>query len=156
VDPLDPVQIAEAIRWVADHPEMAREMGRRGRKAVDEQYNWEREAYKLRMLYERIGLPAEESRIGNRLEEHAVERVSVTIPVYNEEAFIKDVLSSLVDQDYSGHIEIILVDAASTNATAEIAAGIGRTMPDNRSLILLQNAERHIPISLNMQTFPQL
>jgi len=54
VDPLDPKAIAEAIRWLLEHPEEAEEMGKRGRKAVLEKYNWEREAEKLLDLYRKL------------------------------------------------------------------------------------------------------
>lgn len=54
VDPLDPEAIAETMRWILEHPDEAGEMGRRGRRAVEEKYNWETEAGKLRSLYERL------------------------------------------------------------------------------------------------------
>jgi glycosyltransferase involved in cell wall biosynthesis len=54
VDPLDPKAIAEAIRWLLEHPEEAEEMGKRGRRAVVEKYNWEREAEKLLDLYRKL------------------------------------------------------------------------------------------------------
>jgi len=54
VDPLKPEQIAEAIRWIADHPVEARQMGENGRHAVEEEYNWERESKKLILLYESL------------------------------------------------------------------------------------------------------
>ncbi len=54
VDPHDPDAIAEALAWLASHPGEAREMGRRGRAAVLERYNWEREAEKLLDLYREL------------------------------------------------------------------------------------------------------
>ncbi len=46
---------------------------------------------------------------------------SVIIPAFNEEDSIADCLKSLKKQDYPGKIEIIVVDNASTDKTAEIA-----------------------------------
>ena len=51
VDPLQPRAIAEAMQWILDHPEQAQDMGRRGRKAVETSYTWEREGEKLVRLY---------------------------------------------------------------------------------------------------------
>jgi glycosyltransferase involved in cell wall biosynthesis len=52
VDPLNPREIAEAIQWILEHPEEAKRMGERGRKAVLEHYNWDREAEKLLKIYD--------------------------------------------------------------------------------------------------------
>lgn len=54
VDPLDVQGIANAIAWLLDHPREAAEMGRRGRRAVLERFNWSAEAKKLVGLYERL------------------------------------------------------------------------------------------------------
>jgi glycosyltransferase involved in cell wall biosynthesis len=54
VDPLDPAAIAQAMRWVLDRPQEAQEMGRRGRRAIETVYNWEREAQKLLALYDQL------------------------------------------------------------------------------------------------------
>ena len=54
VDPLDPVAIAEAIDYLITHPEDAERMGRNGRRAVDNMYNWEHEYQKLLTFYDSI------------------------------------------------------------------------------------------------------
>jgi glycosyltransferase involved in cell wall biosynthesis len=54
VDPEDRRALADAMQWVLDHPDEAREMGRRGREAVLTTYNWESEGRKLVALYERL------------------------------------------------------------------------------------------------------
>jgi len=54
VDPLNPKAIAEAIEYLVTHPEEARKMGQNGRRAVEEKYNWEKEATKLLQLYEQL------------------------------------------------------------------------------------------------------
>ncbi|MBM3349930.1 MAG: glycosyltransferase family 4 protein [Betaproteobacteria bacterium] len=51
VDPLNPTAIAEAIDYLIIHPEEAERMGRNGRRAVEEQFNWEHEATKLIDFY---------------------------------------------------------------------------------------------------------
>jgi len=51
VDPLNPAAIAEALVWLFRHPVEAAEMGRNGRRAIVENYNWEREAKSLISTY---------------------------------------------------------------------------------------------------------
>lgn len=51
--------------------------------------------------------------------------ISVVIPAFNEEAGIAACLSSLIEQDYAGRVEVIVVDNASTDATADIARAYG-------------------------------
>lgn len=47
VDPTDPDAIVEKVRWLVAHPDEARAMGERGRRAVRSTFNWGREAEKL-------------------------------------------------------------------------------------------------------------
>ncbi len=54
VDPENTEEFAAAIRDLLDHPEKADEMGRNGRKAVKESFNWEIEQNNLLNLYRTI------------------------------------------------------------------------------------------------------
>jgi glycosyltransferase involved in cell wall biosynthesis len=51
VDPLDPAAIAKAIDYLVQHPDEARQMGEKGRRAVLERYNWSVEEAKLLAHY---------------------------------------------------------------------------------------------------------
>jgi glycosyltransferase involved in cell wall biosynthesis len=51
VDPLKPEQIANAIDYLVQNPVAAEQMGRNGKIAVKERYNWSVEEAKLAMLY---------------------------------------------------------------------------------------------------------
>ncbi len=51
VNPLDPHEIAEAMVKLATDLSVAQEMGQRGRRLIQEKYNWEAEARKLVQLY---------------------------------------------------------------------------------------------------------
>lgn len=51
--------------------------------------------------------------------------ISVIVPAYNEEDFLPRCLASLIQQDYAGLYEIIVVDNASTDRTADIASRYG-------------------------------
>lgn len=59
VDPMDPAAIAEAVRWMLDHPEEAREMGLRGRRLIREMYHWEEEGRRLVDFYRSLGIHPE-------------------------------------------------------------------------------------------------
>ena len=54
VDPSNEDEIADAIRYLLDHPDEARQMGENGRRAVKEEFNWGVEEKKLLALYEDI------------------------------------------------------------------------------------------------------
>ncbi len=56
VDPLDTRSITQAVEYLLTHPEEAEEMGQRGKRAVEEQYNWSREEKKLFSFYESISI----------------------------------------------------------------------------------------------------
>jgi glycosyltransferase involved in cell wall biosynthesis len=51
VDPLNPAAIGKALLWLLRHPLEAAEMGRKGLRAVAENYNWERESERLIATY---------------------------------------------------------------------------------------------------------
>jgi len=60
--------------------------------------------------------------------------VSVVIPAHNEEEYLPLCLESIRRQDYAGGYEIIVVDNASTDDTAEIALAWGaRVVSENRT-----------------------
>ena len=52
VNPLDPTEIAHAIKYLLEHPQEAEQMGRRGLEAVRTRYSWEAEKEKLIRLYQ--------------------------------------------------------------------------------------------------------
>lgn len=54
VDPENTEEIAEAVRYLLDHPEEARQMGENGRRAIKEAFNWDVEKEKLLSLYRDI------------------------------------------------------------------------------------------------------
>ena len=49
--------------------------------------------------------------------------VSIAIPMYNAERHIKDVLEAIFTQDYSGQIEVIVVNDGSKDKSLEIVKG---------------------------------
>lgn len=57
VDPMNPQAIADAITHLLTHPREAEEMGRRGRAAVLDKFNWRCEEEQLLALYRSIAAP---------------------------------------------------------------------------------------------------
>ncbi|ANE33477.1 glycosyltransferase family 4 protein [Campylobacter hyointestinalis] len=51
VNPLDPKDIAKAINFILQNPQIAKQMGENGKKAVAQKYNWDIEEKKLFALY---------------------------------------------------------------------------------------------------------
>ena len=54
VDPEQVDELSNAIRYLLDHPDEARQMGENGRRAVEQQFNWGVEEKKLLALYNDI------------------------------------------------------------------------------------------------------
>ena len=51
VDPANPQKIAQGIKYIMTHPEEAEKMGKNGRSAVIEKFNWRAEEKSLLTLY---------------------------------------------------------------------------------------------------------
>jgi len=54
VNPLEPKEIAKAIEYLIENSEEANKMGKNGRRAVLEKYNWEGESKKLLTIYQKL------------------------------------------------------------------------------------------------------
>jgi glycosyltransferase involved in cell wall biosynthesis len=51
ISPYDPTAVADALQFLIENPVEAQAMGERGRRAVEQHYNWDSEAVKLLTLY---------------------------------------------------------------------------------------------------------
>ena len=73
--------------------------------------------------------------------------VSVIMPLYNEEKYIKRCIESLINQTYDkGEIEWLLVDGGSTDKTVEII----NTYKENYPIKLIHNEKRLVTYALNL------
>ncbi len=54
VDPMDAQSVADAMEYILEHPEEAEEMGQRGRKAIEDDLNWENEFSVLQTAYQNL------------------------------------------------------------------------------------------------------
>lgn len=65
-------------------------------------------------------------------------KVSVVIPMYNSEATIRRAISSVVNQTYSGFVEILVIDDGSTDGASEIVLETVAGLKYNRSIELIR------------------
>ncbi|HEY5883720.1 MAG TPA: glycosyltransferase, partial [Pyrinomonadaceae bacterium] len=79
----------------------------------------------------------------------AIPSVSVIVPCYNEERFIRQTLENLIKQYPSESYEIIVVDGMSDDSTREVVEQFQNSHPGS-SIRLVLNSERSIPRSLNL------
>jgi len=76
--------------------------------------------------------------------------VSVVIPCFNEEKIIQETLRYALNQDYEGHIEIIVVDDGSTDNTNELARKFVETNEmANREIRIVTKENGGKPSALN-------
>lgn len=69
--------------------------------------------------------------------------ITVAIPVYNAEIYIESALRSVLEQDFSGTYEVILVDDHGTDRTMALVAEMQRTHPRGH-LIRVIRPERNV------------
>lgn len=73
--------------------------------------------------------------------------ISIILPVYNGEKFLKDSISSCLNQTYT-NIELIIVDDCSTDNSLRIAQNF--KLKDSRVQIIENESNRKLPYSLNI------
>lgn len=90
-----------------------------------------------------------ESVNASALRQVALPMVSVIVPCYNEERYIRQTLDNLIRQYPSHAYEIIVVDAMSDDGTREVIEQFQNSHPQS-SIRLFLNSDRNIPKSLNL------
>jgi len=74
--------------------------------------------------------------------------VSVIIPCFNEEKYIRSFIENMLQQDYPGdHLEVFIVDGMSSDRSREI---IGEYHTRYPYIQLLLNEKRFVPFALNL------
>lgn len=71
--------------------------------------------------------------------------ISVIIPCRNEENYIVNNIESILNQEYSGEIEILVVDGMSTDSTRELVKNF-----DNSLVKLIDNPHQFTPHAMNI------
>ena len=67
--------------------------------------------------------------------------ISIVIPIYNVEKYIEDCLSSIIQQDYEGKIECILVNDCSTDCSLEFVKNFINEYVGDINFIIINNVE---------------
>lgn len=74
--------------------------------------------------------------------------VSIIIPCYNEERFIKKCLDSVIENDFSkDKLEVLVIDGMSKDTTREI---VERYREQNQFISLLDDNKKNTPAALNI------
>lgn len=77
------------------------------------------------------------------------EFISVVMPLYNEEKYIKNCIESLLEQDYpTGNMEWIFIDGYSTDSTRNILKSFQEKFPV--LIKILDNPDKTVPFALNI------
>jgi cellulose synthase/poly-beta-1,6-N-acetylglucosamine synthase-like glycosyltransferase len=80
-------------------------------------------------------------------------KISVLIPVLNDEKYIQHSIESIRNQDYRGKIEIILADGNSTDKTIKKIKKSADIKVKKREIILLKNPRKNTAIGRNICLF---
>jgi glycosyltransferase involved in cell wall biosynthesis len=71
---------------------------------------------------------------------NSLPKISVAIVAYNAEKYIRKAITSIVNQDYPGDIEIIvLYDEGTTDKTLQVINELKESLPSRRSLVIFQH-----------------
>ena len=73
--------------------------------------------------------------------------VSILVPVYNEERFIRETTAAMQAQKFAGRLEFLFVDGGSTDQTRRILEELATSDPRIR---VLDNPHRRTPHALNI------
>jgi len=117
VAPGDANALAKAIIDLISSPSVCLRMIQKARERLQQDFSPEKQANQLKSLYSEFIALGTKSRAPSR------PRISVVIPVRNEEQHIATVLNAVRNQDYPpDSFEIVVADGMSTDRTPEIVA----------------------------------
>ena len=73
-------------------------------------------------------------------------KVSIILPIRNEQQFISNTLNSIIDQNFNGELEILIADGMSDDGTVEILKQFEKK---NQNIKIIDNIDRIVPIGFN-------
>jgi len=73
--------------------------------------------------------------------------VSIIIPCRNEEKYIFKCVTSILEQSYSGNVEVLIIDGMSDDNTVSIITDLSST---HQNIKMIENVERTTPQAMNI------
>lgn len=143
-EPENEMDLESKIRSIISNPEEILVRGRNGREYVSKSFNRDKiaEDFYNYLFYGIVSWANLEQNFAS------TPSVSIVIPCRNEEKFIGKNLDAILDQDYAGAVETLVVDGFSTDNTRKIVEEYSKKFPGR--VRLLDNPARYTPNALNI------
>lgn len=137
-NPEDYKAYADVIEKMYYDPAYFAEVGRRGSESVRSKFDFEHTIQKELDMFA-AEQPVDTLDLSNCTEEPVL---SILIPSYNVEKYLRSTVASILDQRNAGKLEILIVNDGSKDKTAEIAAALQeRVSYASRPIIRVINKE---------------
>jgi len=143
-DPENATDLGLKINEILANPQEVIQKGKNGRAYVAQHFNRNKIAEEF---YDYLFYKSTAVRMDEKVS-IPVSTVSIVIPCRNEEKFIAKNLDSILEQDYEGRIEVLIVDGQSTDRTRELVERYCDQYPGK--FRLLDNPARFTPNALNI------
>lgn len=121
VDDINSEAFSLGLKSLMDSPEKINQLALKGKNIVDEEFSFRKYIFDLVVLAQT-----------------GIQRVSVIVPSYNYESYIKQRLQTIINQEYPIY-EIIVLDDASTDKSVDIIRGVLETQSIDYKVIVNKN-----------------
>lgn len=121
VDDISSEAFSLGLKSLMDSPEKINQLALKGKSVVDEEFSFRKYMLDLAVLAQT-----------------GIQRVSVIVPSYNYESYIKQRLQTIINQEYPIY-EIIVLDDASTDKSVDIIRGVLETQSIDYKVIVNKN-----------------
>ncbi len=123
VDEMSSKAFSSTLNKLIDSPDKLRRLGQEGKQIIDEEFSFRKYLFDL-----------------THFAETGLKRVSVVVPNYNYEQFVKDRLQSIINQSYPIYEIIVLDDASTDNSVSVIEEVIKDQHVDCKFIINANNS----------------
>ena len=120
----NPQALAAGIRRALTEPGLYARL-QAGALEWSREFTWERASSAFERVLVEVAGPSRRRFLRSETVNRAAPSVSVVIPTLNAARYLEECLGAVRGQEYAGGVEIIIVDAGSTDRTLEIAGRFG-------------------------------